>query len=120
MKQLFILFALLIICITGCGTPNISYQSDATITPANEPGQYNVDFVLTDISNTEPKIISNPKILVLKGEEGTISVGNELDQIVWTVLVDDIDGKTEAKTTVNVTKDGKIIWTHEKTILVST
>ncbi len=65
------------------------------------------------------RVVSSPHVRLLKGKEGSISVGDEASGITCTALVDDASGKSEAQTTVSVMEEGKIIWSKKETVAMS-
>jgi hypothetical protein len=105
--------------VAGCANPGAAYRSKATLSPA-EAGQYDVAFVIEDVSDpSNPSVISSPRIRLLKGKEGSVSVGDTRGRITCTAVVDDVSGRPEARTTVFVEKHGKMVWSATKAVAMS-
>ena len=121
MKQMIQLAAVLMLGILmGCSSSKVEYRSRATLSPADETGQFDVAFVIEDLSKPEDsRVISSPRLRVLKGQEGQIFIGDDKSNIVCTALVGDASGKPEVKTTVSVKKNGRIVWSEEKTVAMT-
>ena len=121
MKQSVAVVAILSLSIlAGCTSSKVAYRSKATLTPAPDAGQYDVAFVIEDVSDPgNPSMVSLPRVRVLKGKEASISVGDQTSGIICTALVDDASGEPEAQTTVSVKKDGKVIWSEKQTVAMS-
>ena len=106
--------------LAGCANSKVAYRSKATLTPVPNAAQYDVAFVIEDVSDpANPHVFSSPRVRLVKGQEGTISFGDETSGITCTALVDDASGKSEAWTTVAVKKGGKVVWSEEQTIALS-
>jgi len=106
--------------LTGCTSSKVAYRSKATLTPATEAGLFDVAFVIEDIADpANPTVVSSPRLRLLKGKEGNMSVGDDNSSIVCTALVDDASGKPEARTTVSIKKNGKEVWSDTQTVAVS-
>ncbi|MDP6636111.1 MAG: hypothetical protein QGG42_14520 [Phycisphaerae bacterium] len=125
MKQFLSAIAILLLGVTGCASSKAAYRSTATLSPAADAGQYDVAFVIEDISNPgSPVVVSSPRVTLLKGDEACLTLGSEIDGVIWsgifcTVLVDDAPDKAEARTTVSVWKDGKEVWSENQTVTMS-
>lgn len=121
MKQSVIVVAILLIgMLAGCTSPKVAYRSKATLTPEPGAGHYDVVFTIEDVSDPgNPSMVSSPRLRVLKGKEGRISVGDATSGITCTALVDDAFGKPEAQTIVSIKKDGRVVWSKEQTVAMS-
>ncbi len=121
MKRTLQLSALLILSsLMGCSSSPTAYSSKATLSPGKDAGQYGVAFEIQDITNPEnPSMISSPRLIVLKGQQGTISIEDEKRVIVCTVLVADASGTPQALTTVNITQNGQTVWSAEQTVALA-
>jgi len=121
MKQVVSVIAVVVLGIlTGCASSKVAYRSKATLTPAPEAGQFDVAFVIEDIADpANPTVVSSPRLRLLKGKKGNMSVGDDNSSIVCTALVDDASGQPEARTIVSIKKNGKEIWSDTQTVAVS-
>ena len=121
MKRVIQLTAVLTLgVLMGCSNSKVAYRSKATLSPAKEAGQYEVAFVIEDISNPDsPSVVISPRLTVLKGQEGRIFVGDDKSGIICTVLVDNSSGKPKATTSVSVKENGEVVWSENKTIAMS-
>ena len=106
--------------LAGCTISKVAYRNKTTLTQAATAGQYNVAFLIEDVSDpANPSVVNSPSIRLFKGEEGSAYVGNETSGVTCTALVDDASGKPEAQTTVSVKKDGKVVWSEKQTVPMS-
>ena len=121
MKQVVSAIAVVALCIlAGCASSKVAYRSKATLSPAPDAGQYEIAFLIEDVSDpANPSVVSSPRIRLLKEKEGTISIGEEGIGIICTAVVGDASGKPEAQTTVSVKKDGQVIWAEKQTVAIS-
>jgi hypothetical protein len=121
MKQTISLVAIVALgVLTGCTSSKMTYRSSATLTPAPDAGQFDVAFVIEDMSDpAKPNVVGSPRLRILKGKEGSVSVGDETSGITCTALVVDASGKPEARTTVSVRKDGEDVWSEKQTVTMS-
>jgi hypothetical protein len=105
--------------LAGCTSPKVAYRSMATLKPAEEAGQYDVAFEITDVSDrANPRVLSTPRLRVMKGKEGSISVGDEKNGITCDAVVA-ASGKQRARTTVSIRQDGQVVWYASQTMQVS-
>ena len=121
MKQAVSIGVVAGLCIlAGCTGSKVAYRSKATLAPAPDAGQYDVAFLIEDVSDpTNPSVLSSLRIRLLKGKEGSASIGDETSGILCTAVVENSSGKPEAKATVSVTKDGTVVWSDTQTVAMS-
>ena len=106
--------------LAGCTGAKVAYRSKATLVPAPDAGQYDIAFVIEDVADPgNPSVVGCPRIRLLTGKEGSVSVGDDASAIQCTAVVDESSGKPEAKTTVSVTKNGKVVWSDTQTVAMS-
>jgi len=121
MKQTVSVIAIVALgVLAGCAGSRVAYRSKATLTPAEAAGQYDVSFLIEDVSDpAKPTVISSPRLRLLKGKEGQISIGDGKNGITCTALVDDASGKPEARTDVSVRRYGEAVWSHRQTVVIA-
>jgi len=122
MKWVFqIAIAIVAVSLAGCATtPKGAYRSSAMLWASPVPGDYHIGFTIEDVSQPgNPRVISQPKMIAVRGREGRIAIGDDRNGIICTALVNDSTGKPEAKTTVIVKRNGKIVLTEQHTIGIS-
>ena len=61
--------------------PKTAYKIETKVSPGPEADQYDVSFVMYDVSNSKPSTICSPKMRVMKGHKGEISIEAEERQI---------------------------------------
>lgn len=111
---------LMIAILTGCTSSPSAYRSKVTLTPAPDAQHYDIAFMIEDVSDpANTRVMSTPRVHTLKGKECNISVDDEMGGVACTAIVDEASGKVEARTTVSVKKDGKVVWSAEQTVAMS-
>ncbi len=92
------------IMVAGCATTQKSYQTTTTVSPAGQQ-QYTVGMTIQATGEDgKQDVLSTPKITVLAGTEGRITVGDEKEEngVFCTVLIEEKDNRLEALTTILV------------------
>ena len=60
--------------LAGCTSSKVAYRSKATLTPAATAGQYEVAFLIEDISDpANPSVVVAPRMGLGEGKEGSHS-----------------------------------------------
>jgi ABC-type uncharacterized transport system auxiliary subunit len=111
------IFAVMSGCSSECSTPKRAYKINTKVSPAEEQGQYCVEFTLEDVSAPDgPKVLSSPRVTVLQGEKGRVFVGDTLNNIDYSVIINKLDKGLEANTAIAITEKGTLAWSAQQTI----
>lgn len=105
-----------LILLAGCASHNAAYQSSVRLTPQAGGQTYAVDFRIAD-SDGEPVVITTPRLLVFKGQEGKVRVEGDKVSVICSAVVDDTLGGPRAKITIDVEEDGETVWSETKTVV---
>jgi hypothetical protein len=112
--------AVVLLILTGCSASKVAYSNKATLSPGIEEGTYHVAFVVEDLTGPEgSRVVGAPVLSVLAGQEGKISIGDGVNSVFCTAVVDDTSGRPEAKISVSVMKNGNVVWSENETVVMT-
>ncbi len=103
--------------LTGCAGQSSAYASTVSLLPVDGDTQaYDVTIVIEDRSDGDrPSVISAPRLRLVAGEPATMNITDAEEGIACTAVVDQAATPPEVRTTVTITKDGRPVWSEERT-----
>ena len=109
--------ALLFLAGAGCGSLKVGYAAAAKVLPCAEPGQYEVQFTISETSITgESKVLSTPRLIVMEGKKAEITIGDATSSLKCTALVERDGRKVSAMTRVRIKHGPKRVWLARQTL----
>jgi len=107
-------------CSSECTTPKKAYKIKTKVSPAQEQGQYSIEFRFEDMSAPDgAEVLCSPRVVVMQGEKGRVFFGDTLNHFDCSAVVNKLDKGLEANTVIAVTEKGTLIWSAEQTIQLS-
>jgi len=121
MKHVSCLLVSLAVLAAGCALQQVAYKTEVKLAPVEgQPSQYTVELRLHNLADSaRPEVLTAPRLTLVKGEEGRMTVGTSRDGIAFTVLMDEQDGVITATTSTVVNKGGKTVWSADQTLCLA-
>jgi hypothetical protein len=103
--------------VSGCATGRAGYEADATVIPDAKAGHYEVRFRVLDSPLVgEPRLLSEPRLLISEGQKGEIYIGDERSSVKCGALIERKDGGLVATTRVRIEEGRRCVWVCRQTL----
>lgn len=109
MKKIWI-SALILLVIGVCSPVLAGVRTEIRIAPTDRAHEFILELTIFDATEGgQTKIVGEPKILLIAGKEGKITVGDDKDtnQILCVAFVKETATETEVTTTITIMENGK-------------
>jgi type II secretory pathway component HofQ len=95
----------------------VGYEAEATVIPDARTGHYEVRFRVMDSPAVgEPKVLSEPRLLVSEGQKGEIFIGDERSSVKCGATIERHDGGLTATTRVRIQEGHRRVWVSRQTM----
>ena len=108
------------VLLQACAVLNVGYEAETQITPSDRPGEYIVQFNITEnFAAGGSRLVSAPRLRLREGSEGEVTLGDESSSLKCGALVRREEKGITATTSVRIKRGNRRVWTAQQAIVLT-